>query len=159
MSLDVRKHEKFQHLEWRWQRAGWLLLTLFVLAGLLGLLGTGPLSWTTVNDGAVTVELDRVTRHEADDSITFVFGPEAVQDGTITAELTGDWPSGVDLSGISPEPSEQLLVPGGMVLEFMVDEPGETEVSLSFRAQRHGTLAAELAVGSDSVAFSQFVMP
>lgn len=159
MSLEIKQHERFQRLEWRWQRLGWVVLTVFVVAGLLGLLGPGPLSSTARTNGPVSVEFDRVTHHEADDTVTFVFGPEAVEDGTITAELTGTWPSAVDVQGISPEPSAQRAVPGGIVLEVEVEEAGELEVSVNFRPQDHGSISADLTAAGHTVSFSQFVMP
>lgn len=159
MDLEIGQHERFQQLEWRAERTGWVLIALFVVAGLLGGLGTGVLSWRTASTGAVTVAYDRVTHHEADDSLTVTFTEAAVEDGTVTAELTGSWPSAVDIDAISPEPAAQLLTPGGLVLEFDVERPGELTVVVSFRAHRHGAQDGRLTVGADTVAFSQFVMP
>jgi hypothetical protein len=160
VDLEIERHERFQVLEWRWQRLGWAVLGAFVLAGLVGLLGPGPLSSTTRTSGPVTVRFDRVTHHEADDTVTLVLGPEAIRNGTITAELSGSWLAGVDVQGITPEPSAQRAIPGGgTVLEFEVEKPGEVEASMSFRPQQHGTISADLTVGQDTVSFSQFVMP
>lgn len=159
MELDITKGEAFQRREWRMERIGWALVTLFVLAGLVGLLGTGPLSSATATSGAVSVEYHRVAHYEADDSVTLIFAPAAVEAGAVTATLTGEWPGAVDIQGISPEPSEQLLVPGGLVLELPVERSGELEVSITFRAQELGSQQAELSVGSDTVRFSQLVLP
>ncbi|GAA4430424.1 hypothetical protein GCM10023169_33850 [Georgenia halophila] len=161
MSLEIEQHERFQRLEWAWERVGTALVTLFILAGLLGLVAAGPLSWSSRSSATevVTVEFDRVIGHEADESITLHFGPEAVVDGAITVELTGSWPGGISLQGITPQPSEQRAVPDGMVLEIPVATAGTTEVSVSFRGQEYGTLDGELAVGDESVSFSQFVTP
>ncbi|RPF26251.1 hypothetical protein [Georgenia muralis] len=161
MDLEIRQHESFQRREWTAQRIGWVALALFVLAGLVGLLGTGPLSWTvTESDGGlVTVEYDRIAHHEADESLTLIFAADAVQDGVITAELTGPWLSGVDVQSISPEPSEQLAVPGGVILELPVERPGEIEMTLTFRAAKYGRLDGEITVGADTVAVSQLVLP
>jgi hypothetical protein len=159
MDLDIDQDGRFQQHEWRIERVGWVLVAIFVLAGLLGFLGTGPVSRQSAADGVVRVEFDRVTHYEADDAVTWTFGPEAVEDATVTARLTGDWPAGVDIQGISPEPTEQRIVPGGVVLEFAVEQAGELEVSINFRAQQLGDQAGELSVGADSVPFAQFVLP
>lgn len=164
MGLDVERDERFQRREWKWQRGGTILLVVVVVAALAGLLGTGPLSWTERDspDGVVTAAFDRLTHHEADDTMTLAFGPEAVSDGTVTVELTGTWPGGVDIQGISPQPVEQRAVPGGLVLVVAVDDVDRVdrvEVTVGFRAQAYGPLRGEVTVAGRSVAFSQFVLP
>lgn len=161
VELQIDDAGTFQRREWVVQMVGTGLLTLFVLAGLVGLVGAGPLSSSTVTspDGLVTVEHERVIHHEADESITLTFAPEAVEAGTITVELTGSWPGGIDLQSITPEPAAQIAVPGGIVLELDAEPTGEVEVSFSFRAQQHLDLEARVAVGDDSVLFHQLVLP
>lgn len=167
MGLEVRQHERFQQREWRFERVGWALVGLFVVAGLLGFLGKGPFSWATARSesGWVAVEYQRINHHEADDAITLQFAPEAVQNDTITVEFTGSWISGVDRQGISPQPSDELLTPGGVALEFPVDRAGTPEtgralnVTITFRAQEYGALSGEVSVAAERASFSQFVLP
>lgn len=161
MVLDIEQDEGFQRREWRLQRSGTALLVLVVVAALAGLLGTGPVSWTEREsaDGVATVAFDSITHHEADDSITLTFGPEAISGGTVTMDLTGTWPGGVDVQGISPEPAEQRAVPGGLALEFAVEDADRVEVTMGFRAQEYGSLHGEVTVAGRSVSFSQFVLP
>lgn len=161
MGLDIERDEDFQRREWMWERGGTVLLVLFIVAGLIGLLGTGPLSWAERDsaDGVVTVAFDRLTHHEADDSMTLVFEPGAVSDGSVTVELTGTWPGGVDIQSISPEPAEQRAVADGLVLEFAVADVDRVEATVGFRAQEYGPLRGEVAVAGRSVSFSQFVLP
>lgn len=161
MDLDVRQDEVFQRKEWRAQRIGWVVMTLFVLAGLIGVFGTGPLTWATTSslDGVVTVEYDRVVRFEADNSLTLIFGPDAVEDGVITVEMAGSWLAGVDLSGIAPEPAEQRALPDGVVWEFPVERTGQIDVTLTFRAEEVGTIGADVTVGDETATFTQLVLP
>jgi hypothetical protein len=161
MDLHLQQHDAFQQREWSVIRAGWVGLTVFVLAGVAGLLGNGPLSWTTATSsgGLVSVEFQRVTHHEADDALTLQFAPDAPEDGLLSVEMTGPWVRSVDLQGMTPEPSEQQLIPGGMVLELPVAQSGVTAVNLSFRAQEYGPLTGTVAVGPDRVSFTQYVLP
>lgn len=160
MDLDVRHDEVFRRREWKIERIGWVLVTLFVLAGLVGLLSSGPLSWaTTDEDAAVVVTYDAVTHYEADESITLTLDPDLVEQGTVALTITGTWMSGIDVQSIWPEPAAQRLVPGGVSLEFDVADPGRLEVTVAYRAQRSGQLHAELGAGSDEVTFSQLVIP
>lgn len=161
MDLDVRQDDAFQQKEWRVQRVGWSLMALFVLAGLLGVFGVGPLTSATTSsaDGVVTVEHDRVARLEADNSLTLTFGADAIEDGMITVEVTGTWPAGVDLQGVTPEPAEQRALPDGVVWEIPVERPGEIDVTLTFRAQELGTIGADVTVGDETATFTQLVLP
>lgn len=161
MDLQIEQDERFQRREWRAERVGWTVLTVFVLAGLVGLLGAGPLSSATAGerDGPVRVQYDRVAHLEADETVTFRFGPGAVVDGAVTMTLTGTWTGALDVSGIFPEPAEHRLVPGGMVLEFAVDQPGDLSATVTYRAAHAGGLAATVTVGDSTVAFHQLVLP
>src|SRR5699024_9285199 len=148
----------FQRREWRAQRIGWALLVAFVLAGLLGVLGTGPLSWATAGTGPVTVRYDRVIHHEADETIRLTFAPQAVRAGTVTVEVTGPWTSAMDISDIHPQPSGATVIPGGVTWEFDA-ERGDLEVSLGYRAGAYGLRSGEVAVGHTTVEFAQLVLP
>lgn len=161
MSLDIEQHEAFQRREWAAERVGTGLLVLFVVAGLLGLIAVGPLSWTTRSSGSGTVgvEFDRIAFHESEDDLTLVLGPGAAVDGTVTVRIAGTWPGAVDVQDISPEPSEQRAVPGGMVWVIPVPDRGETEVTVAFRPQEYGSQDARIEVRDESVSFSQFVLP
>ena len=54
----------FQRRSWRLQRLGWSAMGVTVLAALLGLFGTGPLSSATVSsqDEALTLQYNRFWR-------------------------------------------------------------------------------------------------
>lgn len=161
IELEVRQDDRFQAREWRVERIGWLLMSFFVIAGLIGALGNGPLSWATArsNDGLVEVEYQRVAHHEADDSITLVFAPQAVEGDIVKVALLGSWVSGVDRQGLSPQPANETLVPGGVLLELPAEPGGSTSLTVSFRAQKYGPLSAEVVVGGDRASFTQFVLP
>lgn len=161
LDLEIRQNARFQQREWRLERVGWLLMAVFILAGLIGILGPGPLSWATADSEAGTfqVEYQRVGHNEADDSVRFLFSEDAIEDGKVTLELTGSWVSGIDVSGISPEPSAQYAIPDGIALDFDVLQPGDISVALTFRAQDYWMLDAEATVGEDSTSFTQLVLP
>jgi hypothetical protein len=159
--LDVEQDDKFQKREWRVEKLGTVLLVLFILAGLLGFLGHGPFSQTTVESEAGTVQVDyqRIIHHLTDEDLSFQISGDAVQNDKVTLVLTGPWTSEVDITGISPQPSTQYAVPGGVALEFEVLRPGDLEINLSYRSNGFWLLDAQATVGDDSVGFPQLVLP
>lgn len=161
VDLEILQEPEFQRREWLVERVGWALLTLFVVAGLLGLLGPGPLGDATAtgDQGLVEVSYGRVAHYEADDFLSFRLDPAAVEEDTVTVTLTGSWLSGVDVQGVSPAPGEELVTDDGVVYEFAVEEPGDLTVTVAFRAQDVGPLTADVAVGTDSLSLTQYVLP
>lgn len=162
MNLDVEQDLGFPGREERAKRLGWFLMTAFVVAGLVGLLGAGPISSTAEAspDGLVTVVYDEVIRLEADESLTFRLGPEAVVDGSVTLDVTGPWVAAIDWRGTSPTPSSQVLLPDGVRLVFdaaPAEEP--LTVDLTYRAARLWSQDGTATVQQDDVTYSQFVLP
>lgn len=161
VDLDIEQSDRFQRTEWRVERVGTVLLVLFVLAGLLGFLGPGAFSHSVAESeaGALQVEYRSITHHLAAEDLTFMVSGDAVEDDTVTLVLTGPWINGVDVSGITPQPSTQYAIPGGVAMEFDVLRPGDLEIDFSIRANDYWLLDAQASVGEDSVSFSQFVLP
>jgi hypothetical protein len=161
MELEIRQNERFQRREWRLERVGWALLAAFVVAGLAGGLGSGPVSWRTAASerGLVTVEYDRIAHYEADDAVRLTFSPEAVGNGEIAFEITGDWLAEIDRQSIIPQPSDEIAILGGVLLEVPVERPGTTAVTIAFRAQAVGALSGRVSVRGDDASFDQFVLP
>lgn len=159
--LDVQQDDRFQQREWRIERVGTLLLALFILAGLLGVIGPGPVSHTTTNSeaGSFSVDYQRIAHYMGDDTLTVRVSETAVENGMVVIVLTGPWTSAVDISSVSPAPSSQYATAGGVAMEFEVLQPGDLEISFSFSASEHWLLEARATVGEDSVGFSQFVLP
>jgi hypothetical protein len=142
-------------------RVGMTVVTLVVSAGLVGLLGAGPLSTVTSpsESGTLAVTHDRVTHHEATESITVDVTATAAGAEALTVTFAGAWPQSIAVEGISPEPATQALSRDGWTLGFDVDQPGPHRVTVYYRAKSHGSLDATVTVGDESVAFSQFVLP
>ncbi len=64
--LDIRHDLEYHRRLFVFQRIGWALLALFVLAALLGLIGAeGPLNAGTAENDLVRVEYDRFPHQES----------------------------------------------------------------------------------------------
>lgn len=161
MELQSEEQQTFQRREWTVQRYGTVVLVAFIFAGLLGLLGAGPLATTTSSSthNTVTVEYDWAVRAHADTGMQISFAPQAVEDGTVTLEFTGPWVSSVDIESTLPEPVEQQAIADGVAMTFAVDPSNETDVRISFVARELFNQQAQITVADDTVSFNQFVLP
>lgn len=161
LDLEIRQSARFTQREWLLERVGWAVLAAFVVAGLIGAFGWGPLTTVTAvsEDGTLTVEYQTVGHHEADDSVRILVASDAAVDGKVTVELTGPWVSGVDVSSVTPAPSTEYAITEGVALEFDVEPGAETQVTIIYRASGYWGIDAHATVGDESVHFSQFVLP
>jgi hypothetical protein len=161
MGLQVAHHQAFQRREWTAQRFGWAAMGLFVTAALLGLLGRGPLSWAAVtsDDGLVEVQYQRFTHLEADDMIIIALAPAAVTGDSVEVQLAEEWVRSVDISGITPEPQEQVATPYGVRLKVSAEPGAEVHIQIVFRASQIGPVDAGIRFDDQTVPFGQFVYP
>lgn len=160
-TLDLDDDPAFLRHERRLTRLGWIVLGLFVLAGILGLLGPGLFSSTTAGSAqdAVRVQHDRVAHLESETRLTLLLDGAAARDGTVTVELTGSWITGVDVQSVNPQPDAQKLVPGGTAYQFTVERSGPAEITLGYRPQELGRLALTAEAGGSTVTTHQLVLP
>ncbi len=82
--LDLDDDADFERRDRQLTRVGWILLTAFVLAAFVGLLGPGPLSARTPTsaDGALGVEYHAIGHIEADDSMSLLLDASTVEGDT-----------------------------------------------------------------------------
>lgn len=161
MALEVSEDAAFQRREWTAQRIGWAAMALVVVAALIGLLGPGPLSGATAatDDGGAEVQYQRFGHLEADDEITVVLSPAAVTDDSVDVELAADWLRSVDVTGISPEPQEQVATPYGVRLTVAAEPGSRVRLQIAFRAIRMGSIDAGFRFEDQTVPFHQFIYP
>lgn len=161
MGLQIADHQTFQQREWTAQRIGWAGIAAFVAAGFLGVLGPGPLSSTTAtsDDRLVEVEHQRFRHMEADDMLTVVLAPAAVSAGTVEIELAQDWVESVDVSGIVPEPQEQVATRYGLRLVVSSEPDSEVTIRIAFRATRVGVVDAGVRFQEQTTTFRQITYP
>jgi hypothetical protein len=161
MGLQVADHQAFQRREWTAQRIGWVGIAAFVAAAFLGVLGPGPLSSTTAtsDDQLVEVEHQRFRHLEADDMLTVVLAPAAVTGDTVEVELAQDWVQSVDISGIAPEPQEQVATSYGVRLVVSSEAGSEVTIQIAFRATRIGIVDAGVRFQGQTTTFRQLTYP
>src|SRR5688572_16733735 len=118
LELDSNEHLQLVRREWKVERVGWMLVMAFVLAGLAGLLGPGPVSRRTLtsNDQRLRVEYYAVAHYQAPAELRIRCVPAAQEQIRLSFSR-----SFTDVSrplGITPEPSSVVIHNDRLVYSF-----------------------------------------
>jgi hypothetical protein len=160
-SLEIDEDLVFERRQWVVQRAGWLVMLLILLAGLAGLLGSGPLNNVQASTGALDVEFERVIRTFAPSEVRVRLAPGAAQDGEVALLLSQDFLDMVDVTQVVPEPSEMEATAAGTVLRFAVASPEQpAEVTFTIEPAEPGLARGHLGLlHGESLAIDQTIVP
>lgn len=159
--LEVDQDLRFQRRDWAFERVGWLLMFLVVIAALLGVFGDGPLSAkeARTSDGSLRVEYGRFERREAPSRISVTVRRGAPADSTVALWVSEDYLRAVRLHEVIPVPRRQIARGDGTVFEVALG--GDSgRVSLYFLPERAGARTLRLGVpGREMLALAQFIYP
>ena len=138
-------------------------MALVVIAALLGLFSTGPLSSTTAQDaaGSLRIEYDRFERFLAPSTLRVAFPAAAGANGTVSLRLSRSYLESVQIERIQPEPQQSLAAADGIMFVFSrtaADEPGMAFFAI--KPQEIGLVQGEIGLaGQPTIRFTQFVYP
>jgi len=155
-TIELDDDLAFQRKEWFGQRIGIAVLSLFVIAALLGLTGSGGvLSHATAGerDGAVYVEYDRVVRRGAKATMTLHFHSEPP--GFIQFWISAPYLADVQIDSVSPVPQTVTVEESRLVYTIRAASP-DVAVTLEVEHKRWGRHEGEVGiVGGPSARFRQ----
>ncbi len=161
--VTIEEDMVFQRREWLVQRISWVLAGVVLVLALLGVFGTGPLSWTstTTPDGLLHLEYERFARQLGMTALAVDIAPEAARQGEIRLQISQDYLGDVMVQKVTPEPLAVVNGAGKLTYVFTTDEVTEPlKVSFDLRPDRVGVQHAEVGIeGAPPTRFRQFVYP
>ena len=160
--FEIGQHIAFQQREWAFQRAGWWLLSGFVLLAALGLFGNGPLSQAEGRDADRTrITFQRFLRVWAPARLTIErrLDQSPAGDG-LRLQISRPFFDAIRIERLTPEPRAIDVGPDEVGLQF--DSPAEAatafSVVLDFEPQKGGRQTAEFRwADGAAVRVTQFV--
>ena len=162
--LVVGQDLRFQRRMWLVQRVGWTSMLLVVLAGLGGLLGGEGIlaeARATSDDGRVSVDFDRFSRHGYPTQVEISVARGLLDDGRLTVWVGRDWLSGIDVRRVEPEP--EGVVDAGAFTGFTVRaEPGaEGPVTILVSVEYDDVWfrRGDIRVSDSEVSLDQLIFP
>jgi hypothetical protein len=159
--LEIDEDLGFEHHEWRLQRVLWAGLTLIVLAALVGLVGSGPLSSARQEapGGSLALEYPRFLRAGIDVPFVLDIAPGAPSD-TLKIWFDRDHLEGFEIQEIMPAAVSQHLFENRVVFLFLRDPARPARIILTTRASRAGLRRGRVGiVGGAEVAITEVVYP
>ncbi len=138
------------------------MLGAIVVAALAGLLGPGPLSWSSVAspDGRIVIGYSRFARDGGPIALDVLVAPEAAEAGQIDLWLSDELLDTLDVDQIVPEPASQTSQDGGIVLSFEVAEGASLEATISATADTTGRRTTGIGLaGDEPLQLSQLFYP
>jgi hypothetical protein len=161
--LDLTSDPRFQKLEWRAQRAGWVVWAVILFAAGLGVLGPGWLSsrHVTSPDGRTTVAYERFLHYHHPTQLEIVHRPSAGNAQELAVRVSQSLLDRIKIQRIEPEPMRQEPI-GDAVAYHFGGAPSASELKVVFHVEyeRYGAVHGDLSVaGDDAVTLSQFVYP
>jgi len=161
--LTLEENMPFHRREWSGQRVGWVGMALFLLAGVVGLLGPGPMShrMTGRPGDAVRVDYFRFDRFHRDGTFRIEINAKPSDDGTVRVWVDRDYVEALEIRSISPEPVRQVAREDRIVYEFATAALKlPLTVTFSVSAEEFGGLRGTVGlVDGPEVAFEQLVFP
>ena len=156
MTGDETTHER----SWRAQRVGWLVMTMLVFLGLVGLLGPGPLSRAKLESSALRLEYRRIERVHAPSAIEIEL-QDSGSGRDLTLWLDRAFLDRYEVHNVVPRPREEIAGDGGATFRFDGGSaPGLRRIRFDIEPRRCGPLRAHIATfGTAPLAFSQLVLP
>ena len=154
---DIRHSER----EWRIERAGWIVMGLVMVAGVLGLLGNGPLSARSATDatGRFTVRYDRFERAHARSELRFEIVPPAVSSGPLRVWIDRRYLDGIRVVSMDPEPERFEVSSDRMVYTYSA-AGSPVSINIDCEFEECGSYQGRAGIpGGPEVAWKQFAYP
>jgi hypothetical protein len=157
----IGSDQEFERQWSRVQRTFWALLVLFLIAGLSGLFGRGPLSKAKAGpEAGMLVEYERFARWKTPSRIKVFTGDSSPEAHEIQIVLSSDLAQTLRLEQTVPRPTRTEMRGDHIALLFGVTKPGESVIQLTQEPSRPGRLVSQiLGPEGQEVTFSQFVYP
>jgi len=161
--LEIHQDLPFERRNWRAQRIGWAVIGLFVLAGLAGLFGRGPLASATRTSqrGALRVDYERFTRHGSPAELRVTVAPQALEAATVRILVSLSYLQGLQVEGVEPPPESVLISGDYLVYSFDVEAGQPARILFRVIPDQYFLRTAEVGLthGRERVGFRQFVFP
>lgn len=153
-SIEVVERDfSFLKKEWPALRVAWVLLALFVLAGLLGLFGGGYISDRNIETPVGRIEYERFLRHSTASRV-MIESDRPLNDSSVY--INRSYLKQVRIDQISPRPVSAELIGNKVRFKFASASSGPIILHI-IPYQGSGSQTLEVGWGGENVVLHQFI--
>jgi hypothetical protein len=154
--IQINENPGFQALEWRIQRAGWVVLGLATIAASLGLFGRGFLSSASVANNGLRLRYERWERFQRPTMIQLQISSNA---GAKSVFIDRRYLDAIRIEGIMPQPEKVEANSRGVIYHF-AGEGEPITVTIHLEMEQFGVVSGQInLLGGPTISFNQFVYP
>jgi hypothetical protein len=161
-ALERDQRDQVLRREWRFERVGWGVLALILVAGSLGVFGDGVVAAASSRspDGVIVLRYDRIIRRDAPSALELRLSEAHQADSIVVVALTEDYLAAMDVERVMPEPMLVRASSGRVEYHLLRLDPSRPMVvRFSVRANATGSYRAVVGVDGRVLGFHQFVLP
>jgi hypothetical protein len=136
--IQVEEDLDFLRKEWRYQQVGWFAMASFIVLGLAGALGRGPLSKAEAGDASTfAVSYERIIRHGTDTQLRMTAG-NGLRDDTLRVFITSRYLQSFQIRDISPRPVSSGVRGSYVYFDFLRDPRSQSsEITFQLDAESY----------------------
>lgn len=160
-SLEIVRHnlQLDENLEqhkkgWIIQKVGWAVLYTGLILAMLGVFGTGPLSYKTQTINGTSIQYERFLRFEGEAEMKF--GITNAND-TITLQIPQHYMEYIQVESISPMPIGNQIVDGETTFYFR--GRGTASIHCNLMAKKPGRVTSTIIVNKTPFTIAHQIYP
>ena len=140
------------------QRIGFVIMSLLILAALLGFFGSGFFSQTIKTNADLTITYEKFIRQQASTVINISLNSQCDKESILSLDKT--FFKNVSLKSITPTPSKEISTNNSIQYIFLCDNAtAGIQIVMVLEPETFGLLRGSMYVNNNQIQLSQFVYP
>jgi hypothetical protein len=139
---------------WQVQKIGWIVIAVFLLLAVIGLFGTGPLSYRTISIYGDVLQYEQFGRFEGQTELEFTLNKES---GTTQIGFSQTYLDKFQIERIFPLAEKTEIVDQKIIYTFNATDRGKIRFYLI--PEKAGVAKATISVNNNVINLSQFIYP
>ena len=140
----------------RVQHIGWVVMVILLLMGILGMFGSGPLSYKTYKGTNASIEFERFLRFEHELHMTIK--GKAIN-GQLLIAFESEYFKKLQIGQINPMPVDFQHKDGYVLYTFKADNAAENTIRFYFSPEGEGSVKGKVIVNKEQFSLKHFIYP
>lgn len=144
-----RKGKRVQHI-------GWIVMLILLLLGIIGVFGSGPVSYQTIEGKQASIEFERFLRFEHE--LPMTIRAKGVN-GRLQIAFDSEYFKAFRIEQINPMPVDFQHKDGYVLYTFKADDTSEAVIRFYFTPEGEGRVKGYTVVNNERFFLKHFIYP